>query len=163
MNIILINRQIKELLAGLDYATLPNYPNISGFIGQSTIAFIVGSAKYADGDYADLELRISIATEKRTEDPTSEAQDLSQPLVLDREDEQNLEELIGFIVSKFHKRPLKGTKPITFKSFEISPPQSGKWRALVLFSILQAIDSGYEQELDSADPLTKVIDRRYVI
>lgn len=158
MNLFLINQQIKALLSQLDYGTLPIYPNIVGFINQHTITYIIASGKYNEDDYIDLELRISIATQKRArEDLPSEP-----PSDLDSKIEENLDDLIDLILKKFHKRPLKGTRPIKAKSFEVTTPQSGKWRALVLFSITTTLESDYENEIDPTDPLTKIIDRRYI-
>lgn len=151
MDLKSINNEIKEILEGLDYTTLSNFPNISGYLEQSAIAFIIGSGVYVDVDHTELELRMSVASERRT-DNTPESNGV---------EERNLEDLLCFLISLLHKHPIKGCKPCVFKSFEISPPQSGKWRALVLFTIQARLNSSYYDDLDLALP-TKIIDRRYL-
>lgn len=159
MNLIEINENIKNLLAGLDYNTLPNLPNISGFNEQSTITFIIGSGTYVDDNYVDLELRISIAATLRTEEENAD-DDLSN--FINEEISRNLDELITTVISIFHNRPLFGTKPVTFKSFEISPPQSGKWRALLLFTVPTRITSNYENEIEGIEPTIQTIENTYI-
>lgn len=151
MDLKSINNEIKEILEGLDYTTLPNFPNISGYLEQSAIAFIIGSGVYVDVDYAELELRMSVASERRTDNTTESNID----------EDKNLEDLLCFVIALLHRKPIKGCKPIVFKSFEISPPQSGKWRALVLFTLQVKLTSSYIEDMDLV-PLTKIIDRRYV-
>lgn len=150
MNLPEINKSIKNLLQGLDYKELPNYPNIVGIVNESTITFIVASGTYDnESNYMELELRLSIACDKRTTDEQSIEQ-------LD-----NLEELIGFIIRKFHKRPIKNCKPILNKSFEITTPESGKWKAFILFRIYTELDSEYEDSLETGLPV-ETITRDYI-
>ncbi len=161
MNILEINKQIAGFLVGLDYAPLPNLPNTFGINSQSTVTFVVASGASDEGGYCNLELRVSLACTNRTQ---SDGDEQSQPQYITsiEQVETNLEELISIIISKFHKRSLKGTKPIDFKNFEISPPQSGKWRALILFTIPVWLESDYEKELYPPEPLVKFIDRQYL-
>jgi hypothetical protein len=161
VNIPEINKQIAGFLVGLDYAQLPNLPNTFGINSQSTITFVVASGVSDEGGYCNLELRVSLACTNRTKSDGNE-QSQFEFIAATEQIETNLEELIGIIISKFYKRSLKGTRPIDFKNFEISPPQSGKWRALILFTIPVQIESEYERELYPKEPTVKFIDRQYL-
>ena len=148
MNVININASISRLLSAYDSGTLPVNPNIAGFNSQHTVTYVIASGKYDDDNIVNLELRISIQSDKRTGDTDDDAR-------------TNLDQLISEIIEIFHNRPLTNTKPISFENYEISPPESGKWRALLIFTIPVQIQGNYQQEIFDG-PLTKIIDRRYV-
>lgn len=129
MNLPEISKNVGRILKEFGAKELTTYPFLYGIYEQSEVVFDIGSGVIESNNLIEtvinLSLTIGIACEKRTVDDSGE----------DSDTERDLESLISALIIKLNKTTLPGTKRFQFQRFTKLTPESGKWRAALVFNI----------------------------
>lgn len=141
MNLTAISENIQAILNILEATkTLPNNPNIGGILEETTIVFAVTEGSYEMKNIVNLTLKVSLACQFRDEPET-----LNAPV---------LNDLISLVINTLHRKAIPFCKPMNLVKFENFTPDSGKWRAMIEFSI-----PAYMNLIDIIDNTTPKLDR----
>jgi len=132
-----INKNLLSLLSDFNVIDLPNIPNVSGVFEQTDISFAIVSGE-AQKDHLNTVVKISVAAERRTV-----SEEAGGGCGYITEEKANLYTLVSRLIFRLHNKKLPGCGLLKINSFECFTPDSGKWRAILTFSIPWYFD--YEQ------------------
>ena len=133
MDLKAINLELIELLKNFEVHDLPNKPNIRGIFNSSDITIAISNGvRSSIKGFITLTIQISVASSER--------------LVSTVDEENSLYELIELLLNNLEDKKLKNSGHLQIQSFENLIPESGKWRAILVFNLQTPIKSAKYQD-----------------